>query len=198
MATEIERKFLLKNDNWRSLVTKQAVMRQGYLGLGSLGHGGVGQGGGGQNLSNQSQDEVSIGNEKKTPSPRDVASDHPPKASVRVRISGDKALLNIKSATLGIHRKEYEFPIGLPDATEILGELCDLPLIEKTRFYVPFAQHLWEIDVFEGDNAGLVVAEIELSHTDEEFERPDWLGEEVSADPRYYNVCLVKHPFKDW
>jgi len=171
MATEIERKFLLKNESWRSLVTKQAVMRQGYLG---------------NRIENSAENET------------DVALRDPPKASVRVRVSDNKALLNIKSATLGICRKEYEFPIPLDDANEILSELCDAPLIEKTRFYVPFGRHLWEIDVFDGDNAGLVVAEIELAHTDEAFERPDWLGEEVSAEPRYYNVCLIKHPYKCW
>lgn len=120
------------------------------------------------------------------------------KASVRVRIAGDSAYMNIKSATLDVTRKEYEFTIPLQDAREILDQLCDKPLIEKVRHYVPQGQHTWEIDVFEGDNAGLVVAEIELGHAEESFHRPAWLGEEVSADKRYYNVCLVRHPYKDW
>ncbi|MFP3873261.1 MAG: CYTH domain-containing protein [Thiohalophilus sp.] len=119
-------------------------------------------------------------------------------ASVRVRIEGDQANLNIKSATLGIHRQEYEYPIPLEDAREMLDNLCEKPVIEKVRYHVPHAGHVWEIDVFEGDNAGLVVAEIELDSEDETFEYPDWLGKEVSDDVRYYNVSLVKHPYKDW
>lgn len=119
-------------------------------------------------------------------------------ASVRVRISGDQANLNIKSATLGVSRQEYEYSIPLDDANEILDTLVDGPLIEKTRYYVTHGAHVWEIDVFDGDNQGLVVAEIELEHPDETFVRPDWLGEEVSGDSRYYNVSLVRHPFKDW
>lgn len=120
------------------------------------------------------------------------------KSSIRVRITGEHANLNIKSATLGITRQEYEYPIPLADANELLDTLADGPLIEKTRYHVRHGAHTWEIDVFAGDNHGLVVAEIELSAEDETFERPLWLGEEVSDDPRYYNVCLVKHPFKDW
>jgi len=119
-------------------------------------------------------------------------------ASVRVRIEGERANLNIKSATLGIQRQEYEYPIPLTDAREILDTLCEKPIIEKTRYHVEHAGHTWEIDVFDGDNAGLVVAEIELNHESESFESPDWLGEEVSDDVRYYNVSLVKHPYKEW
>ena len=120
------------------------------------------------------------------------------KSSIRVRVAGEHAHLNIKSATLGITRQEYEYPIPLADANEMLDTLADGPLIEKTRYHVLHGAHTWEIDVFAGDNHGLVVAEIELSAEDESFEQPQWLGEEVSDDPRYYNVCLVKHPFKDW
>ncbi len=119
-------------------------------------------------------------------------------ASVRVRIEGVHANLNIKSATLGVSRLEYEYPIPLADAEEMLDRLCEKPLIEKTRFHVNHAGKLWEVDVFAGENAGLVVAEIELSADDEEIHLPDWVGEEVSGDKRYYNVCLVKHPYKDW
>jgi adenylate cyclase len=118
--------------------------------------------------------------------------------SIRVRSGGGQAHLNIKSATLGVSRREYEYPIPLSDAQEIMDHLCEGPLIEKTRYPVEHEAHTWEVDVFEGDNAGLVVAEIELEHEDESFARPDWLGEEVSHDPRYYNVCLVKHPYKEW
>ena len=80
----------------------------------------------------------------------------------------------------------------------MLDSLCEQPLIEKTRYYIPAGVHTWEVDVFEGDNAGLVVAEIELNDEQETFDRPSWLGQEVSDDTRYYNVCLVKHPYKDW
>ncbi|MCB1736371.1 MAG: CYTH domain-containing protein [Gammaproteobacteria bacterium] len=120
------------------------------------------------------------------------------KASVRVRISGDQARLNIKSATLGVRRQEYEYPMPLEDAQRILDDLCEKPLVEKVRYYVRHGAHLWEVDVFEGDNAGLVVAEIELGAVDERFEKPDWLGKEVSDDVRYYNSNLGKHPYKDW
>lgn len=155
MATEIERKFLLVNNDWRKEITRQVLMRQGYL----------------------------SGTEK---------------ASVRVRVAGDKASLNIKSATLNITRKEFEVDLPVDDAHEMLNLLCEQPLIEKTRYYVPNGLHTWEIDVFSGDNDGLVVAEIELQDEQEPFNKPAWLGKEVSDDPRYYNVCLVKHPFCDW
>jgi adenylate cyclase len=118
--------------------------------------------------------------------------------SIRVRMSGESASLNIKSATLGITRTEYEYPIPCHDANEMLENLCNKPLLEKTRFHVQHHDHLWEVDVFSGDNAGLVVAEIELQSADEPFSKPDWAGADVSDDPRYYNVCLVKHPYKNW
>ena len=118
--------------------------------------------------------------------------------SVRVRIGGEQAYLNIKSATLAQQRLEYEYPIPLADAEEMLAQVCLQPLVEKTRFEVEFAGHTWEVDVFEGDNAGLVVAEIELDRIDEPFDLPAWAGAEVSDDPRYYNVCLVKHPYTSW
>lgn len=118
--------------------------------------------------------------------------------SVRARIAGDKAYLNLKSITLGVSRTEFDYPVPLADAEVMLATLCAKPLIEKIRYLIPYGQHTWEIDEFEGDNAGLVVAEIELSSEDEAFECPPWLGEEVSHDPRYYNVCLVRHPYKDW
>lgn len=120
------------------------------------------------------------------------------KSSIRVRIADDKANINIKSATLDITRQEYEYPIPIAEANELLDTLCEGPLIEKNRYHVKHGTHLWEIDIFSGDNQGLVVAEVELGNVNEDFEKPDWLGEEVSDDPRYYNVCLVKHPFKDW
>lgn len=119
-------------------------------------------------------------------------------ASVRVRVAGERAWLNIKGATLVVSRREYEYPIPLADAEEMLDALCARPLIEKTRHHVRLGPHLWEVDVFEGDNAGLVVAEVELSFPDEPFERPPWLGREVSGEARYYNVSLVRHPYRSW
>ena len=119
-------------------------------------------------------------------------------ASVRVRLQGDTANLNIKSATLGVRRQEFEYPIPLADAEVLLNTLCHRPIIEKVRYLVPYANKQWEVDVFEGDNAGLIVAELELQDESEQYETPPWLGEEVSHDPRYYNTCLSQHPFKDW
>lgn len=118
--------------------------------------------------------------------------------SVRVRVGGERAYLNIKSATLAQQRLEYEYEIPLADAEEMLDRVCLKPLVEKTRFEVEHEGHTWEVDVFEGDNEGLIVAEIELDDVQEHFARPPWVGEEVSDDPRYYNVCLVKHPYKSW
>lgn len=118
--------------------------------------------------------------------------------SIRVRVGGDQAYLNIKSATLGIQRLEYEYAIPVQDANEMLDRFCQGASVEKTRHYVKEQGRTWEVDVFEGDNVGLVVAEIELDHEDEQFPLPPWVGHEVSDDPRYYNVCLVKHPFKHW
>jgi len=122
----------------------------------------------------------------------------PEKASIRIRIQGDTANINIKSARLGISRHEYEYPIPLEDAEHMLAELCVGPSIEKVRYHCDVDGHIWEIDVFEGDNAGLIVAEIELGSEDETFTVPDWAGDDVSHDPRYYNVSLLKHPYKQW
>ncbi len=118
--------------------------------------------------------------------------------SARVRISDIKAWLNIKSATIGTSRQEYEYEIPLNEGKEILELLCQKPLIEKTRFLVPIKQHIWEIDVFSGDNEGLIVAEIELSTLGENFFKPNWLGKEVTDEIRYYNNCLCKNPYKTW
>lgn len=119
-------------------------------------------------------------------------------ASVRVRLQGEQANLNIKSATLGVRRQEFEYAIPVKEAEIILTTLCQRPIIEKTRYLVSFGNKTWEVDVFEGDNVGLIVAELELHDEAEEFERPPWLGEEVSDDPRYYNTCLCQYPYKDW
>ncbi|MBK8510553.1 MAG: CYTH domain-containing protein [Candidatus Competibacter sp.] len=120
------------------------------------------------------------------------------RCSVRVRLAGERGFLNIKSGTLGIQRSEFEYPIPAAEAEEMLDTLCEQPLLEKTRHFVRHGQHLWEIDEFAGDNAGLIVAEVELRHPDEPFARPDWLGEDVSQDIRYYNSQLARHPYRTW
>jgi len=155
MATEIERKFLVKNDLWRDQVISQSRMKQGYL--------------------------SSQGN-----------------ASIRVRVDRGRALLNIKSATLGIRRSEFEYEIPLEDGEEILAVIAQQPFIDKTRYKVKCGDHVWDLDLFEGENRGLVVAEVELGSEEESFEMPSWAGEEVSEDPRYYNVSLVKNPYTRW
>ncbi len=119
-------------------------------------------------------------------------------SAIRVRIKGNKAELNIKQTVDGIHRLEYEYEIPLDDAQEILDRVALRPLIDKTRHHVSIGPHLWEIDEFHGENAGLIVAEIELDDADEVFERPDWLGEEVSTDQRYFNSSLSARPYTTW
>ena len=118
--------------------------------------------------------------------------------SVRVRLEGEEARLNIKSRTLGVSRLEYEYSIPPADAREMLTRLCGGKVIRKQRHLVPWATHLWEIDVFEDENLGLVVAEIELESPDQPFERPPWLGTEVSHDVRYYNTSLIDMPYSRW
>ena len=155
MGKEIERKFLVVSDSWRSEAGEGTAFQQGYL----------------------------VGSER---------------SSVRVRIEGENANLNIKGATIGIERQEFEYPIPLADAQELLDTLCDGSQIKKRRYTLEIGAHEWEIDCFEGDNSGLVVAEIELGSTDESFERPDWIGQEVSEDIRYYNSRLIHHPYCQW
>lgn len=123
----------------------------------------------------------------------------PPHAhcSVRVRVSDDGAFLNIKSATAGVQRDEYEYPIPRADAERLLATLCG-DRVEKTRHHVERDGHLFEIDEFRGENAGLVVVEIELAHADAPFPRPAWLGREVTHLQRYYNVMLAEHPYARW
>ncbi len=120
------------------------------------------------------------------------------RCSVRVRIAGDDANLNFKGLTIGIRRSEFEYPIPLADAEAMLEDYCGANVIDKRRHLVDHAGHRGEIDEFAGENAGLVVAELELESEDEAFERPDWLGEEVTGDIRYYNVALVQHPYRSW
>jgi len=118
--------------------------------------------------------------------------------TVRVRLKGQKALLTIKGATRGISRAEYEYPIPMDDAKTMLNELATGPVVDKTRYEVRVGEHVWELDVFHGDNDGLIMAEIELGSEDEAFEMPDWAGTEVSDDARYYNVNLARNPYKHW
>ena len=154
MPQEIERKFLLINDTWKSAVIRRLEIKQGYLNT-------------------------------------------DPKRTVRVRIKGDLGYLTIKSESVGISRQEFEYEIPYEEARSLIL-LCESPVIDKIRHEVRHGGHLWEIDVFAGANDGLSVAEIELSTEDEVFDRPPWLGKEVSDDPRYFNSQLVACPFCDW
>lgn len=161
MPIEIERKFLLLGDDWRTQVARSERIAQGYL----------------------------VGAQ--------AIREGRARASVRVRRSGDRAWLNIKAAQLGVARAEYEVPLPPDEADELLANLCD-GVLEKVRHYATIDGVLFEIDEFLGDNAGLVVAEIELPAVDAPFPRPAWLGREVSALGRYYNVNLIAHPYAQW
>jgi adenylate cyclase len=118
--------------------------------------------------------------------------------TVRVRIAGDQGFLTVKGKSRGLSRAEFEYAIPVEDAAAMLDGLCEKPLIEKTRYRVPFGAHTWEVDEFHGANAGLVVAEVELASADDEPALPPWVGQEVSLDPRYFNANLVKRPFTTW
>ncbi len=154
MGIEIERKFLLSGDGWRSL-GQPVLLRQGYL--------------------SSERERV-----------------------VRVRIEGEQAMLTIKGRNIGASRGEWEYAIPLADAEQLLDGLCERPLIEKYRRRIEHAGMVWEVDEFLGANDGLVVAEIELEAEDQPFERPDWIGEEVTDDARYYNANLIRHPYSIW
>jgi len=117
---------------------------------------------------------------------------------VRVRIHGKKAFLTIKGITKGITRAEYEYKIPVADAKNMLENLCMKPTIEKYRYNVNIEGFIWEIDEFLRENEGLIMAEIELKSDDQQFPKPEWIGEEVTGDARYYNANLVKNPFKSW
>jgi adenylate cyclase len=155
MGTEIERKFLLRDDSWRASADAGLLIRQGYL-----------------------------------------STD--PERSVRIRRTGSRGLLTIKGASEGATRSEFDFEIDEEQADELLDTLCLRPLIEKTRYRIAHGGRTWEVDEFAGVNAGLVLAEIELSSEGELFDLPDWAGQEVTEDPRYYNASLVSHPFAVW
>ncbi len=118
--------------------------------------------------------------------------------SVRVRLAGDAASLNFKGLTIGARRTEFEYPVPAEDAEQMLDLYCGTRLIEKTRHYLRFHDRTWEIDEFSGANTGLVVAEVELDSEEQEFARPEWLGREVTQEPRYYNIRLVEHPYSEW
>jgi CYTH domain-containing protein len=154
MGTEIERKFLMKDDAWRSLA-KGTKYRQGYL--------------------NSTKERV-----------------------VRVRTIDDKGFLTIKGITTGATRVEYEYEIPDAEATAMLDELCEKPLIEKNRYKIAFGGFTWEVDEFFGENQGLIVAEVELESEDQPFEKPDWIGEEVTGDPKYFNSNLIQNPYLKW
>lgn len=154
MGKEIERKFLVQGQTWRSLA-EGTVYRQGYL----------------------STEKERV---------------------VRVRTVGNEGFLTIKGITVGSTRLEYEYPIPVTDADEMLDNLCERPLIEKTRYKIESGGHTWEIDEFGGKNQGLVVAEVELGAESEAVKLPDWIGDEVTTDPRYFNSNLIAHPFSSW
>jgi len=119
-------------------------------------------------------------------------------ATVRVRIGNGKAVLNVKSATVGIRRSEFEYEIPLQEGEAILESVARKPIIDKVRYRVRHGAHVWDLDVFEGENQGLIVAEVELASEDESFDKPGWAGDEVSGDPRYYNASLVTCPYSQW
>jgi CYTH domain-containing protein len=117
---------------------------------------------------------------------------------VRVRVAGDAAFVTIKKATTKLTRLEFEYRIPRDDGEALLDQLCQRPLVEKTRRRQKFGGKVWEIDVFHGENDGLILAEVELLAEDERVELPLWAGSEVSDDPRYFNANLAKNPFKNW
>lgn len=117
---------------------------------------------------------------------------------VRVRCAGSRAFLTIKGPNAGAKRLEYEYNIPLTDANELLDRLCIRPFIQKYRYKVEYARKIWEVDEFLGENEGLILAEIELDEPEQEIEFPDWIEQEVTGDPRYYNVNLVSKPFSQW
>lgn len=121
-----------------------------------------------------------------------------PERTVRVRIEGEAATLTIKGKNRGATRGEWEYPIPVQEAAELLDTLCQRPLVEKIRHRIAAGPHTWEVDEFLGANAGLVVAEIELASEEEAFDKPGWIGPEVTHDHRYFNSNLIRHPYSAW
>lgn len=154
MAIEIERKFLVNGDQWRSLASG-ITYRQGYICTKKEG-------------------------------------------VVRVRIVGDRGYLTIKGLSVGNSRAEFEYPIPVSDAQTMLETMCERPLIEKSRYIIKHGELIWEVDEFFGENAGLIIAEVELSTEHQVIELPEWVGIEVSHDARYFNANLIKYPFCQW
>ena len=120
-----------------------------------------------------------------------------PARVVRVRVAGDQAYMTIKGRSVGATRGEWEYSIPLADANELLA-LCEQPIVEKFRCKIEFAGNVWEVDEFLGANQGLVVAEIELASEDQPFDKPDWIGDDVTHDARYFNSSLVRNPYSNW
>lgn len=118
--------------------------------------------------------------------------------TVRVRTINDKGFLTVKGMTRGCTRTEYEYEIPLTDADALLNELCEKPLIVKTRYKIEYGRLIWEVDEFSDENQGLIVAEVELETEMQAFDKPTWIGEEVTGDPRYYNSNLVRYPYSKW
>lgn len=121
-----------------------------------------------------------------------------PDRTVRVRVVGDAAFLTIKGRRIGAEAPEFEYPIPVADASYLLEHLCLRPIIEKTRYLVPFGGRTWEVDEFHADNEGLVIAEIELENPEQPFVKPEWVGEDVTGDHRYSNARLVERPYSTW
>jgi len=121
-----------------------------------------------------------------------------PKLTVRVRLAGGQGYLTIKGASSGASRLEFEYAIPNDDALELLERFCGKSLIEKIRYKVLHAGMVWDVDEFLGENAGLVLAEVELEHETQGFEMPSWVGQEVTGDSRFYNACLAENPFCYW
>jgi len=118
--------------------------------------------------------------------------------TVRVRIRDKEAFLTIKGKSQGATRLEFEYPVPLHDANDMINKLCQKSLIDKTRYHVEHEGHTWEVDIFEGNNKGLIVAEIELESEDEKFAIPNWVTKEVTDDIRYFNSNLIENPYLDW
>ena len=154
MPQEIERKFLVKGEDWRVPGTG-VPYRQGYLST-------------------------------------------VPERTVRVRLIRDKGYLTVKGISVGATRAEYEYEIPAGEASEMLDNLCERPLIEKTRYRLEHHGMTWEVDEFDGDNAGLIVAEVELENEDQAITLPDWVGKEVTGERRYYNASLIAEPYTGW
>ena len=117
--------------------------------------------------------------------------------TIRIRVTGSGGYMTIKGKTVNISREEYEFPVPFDMATELIQKFSE-GIIEKVRYKVSYKGKTWEVDEFSGDNTGLLIAEVELTEEHENIELPEWIGKEVSDDARYYNACLVKHPFAKW